>query len=125
MREHRDAIEASLRFHCAGLSLAALGTARLTWPDLRAILAWLPSTSPFKRATEPEWAGWGIAEQQRAVQIDALQGANWQRGHAKGEPPPPPSWRPQQVAADRDKAARNKERERRHVAALAARQREG
>ena len=80
----------------------------------------LPSGSALRRRTEPEWADWTIAEDQRAALLDATQGGNWQRGHAKGEPPPHPSWRPHQVAADREKAARNKERERRHVAALAA-----
>lgn len=95
------------------MSLRDLGTDRLFWPDLAAILRWLPNDSPLQRALHPEWAGWTVTNDQTAMVIDALRGANWQRSNGKG-PRPDPSWRPSDVAEQRAKDERLRARAARH-----------
>lgn len=53
------------------------------------LLAHLPPDAATRRALDPENAGWGITEQLMAASVDALRGANWQRGGGKGSRPKP------------------------------------
>lgn len=49
----------------------------------------LPRDSPLGVALHGEAARWGVAEHLLATAVDALIGANWQRGGGKGPRPKP------------------------------------
>lgn len=49
----------------------------------------LPRDSPYGVAINGEAARWGVTEHLLAGAVDALLGANWQRGGGKGQRPKP------------------------------------
>ncbi|MFE9955832.1 hypothetical protein [Micromonospora sp. NPDC005299] len=49
----------------------------------------LPVTSPLGVALNGDAARWGVTEHLLATAVDALLGANWQRGGGKGQRPKP------------------------------------
>lgn len=71
-----------------GQSLDQLGHT-LSWWDLKCVLRWLPHDSALSRLKNPEtW--WRTIEVELAgKQLDALHGANWQRGGGDGQRPEP------------------------------------
>ncbi|MFL2002013.1 hypothetical protein [Microbacterium sp. A1-JK] len=74
----------------AGRSLDALGTEELSWVDLRAIVRWSPATSAYARSVRGDLAPWvDLPTQLLAEAVNALRGANWQRGGGKGTKPKP------------------------------------
>lgn len=90
--EHREAIDYDLL--CLGLDLNDLGTRRLDWCRLKAVLRWLPHDSAFGRSLRGEDAEWGLAEHLLAGIHDLLAAGNWQRAGKKGAPRPKPLPRP-------------------------------
>lgn len=49
----------------------------------------LPADAPLGVALHGEAARWGVTEHLLATAVDALIGANWQRGGGKGQRPKP------------------------------------
>lgn len=60
-----------------GLRLRDLGTDRLTWSDLKAIVRHAPTTSALVRAQEPERSRWGVTEYLLAIIADSLRWLVW------------------------------------------------
>jgi len=60
-----------------GLRLRDLGSERLTWTDLRAIVRHSPVDSALIRAKEPERSRWGVSEYLLAVIADSLRWLVW------------------------------------------------
>jgi hypothetical protein len=84
-----------------GLHLDDLGDA-WSWHDLWVIVRQLPRTSALARAIHGEAATWGPTEYLLAAAIDALNGANWQRGGRRtGRPKPIPRPTPDKAATTR------------------------
>lgn len=71
IQEHSEAIEYDLI--SMGLRLRQLGTAELTWRDLKVIIQHGPAQSALARAMYPDH-GWGLSEQLQAALLDK---ANW------------------------------------------------
>ena len=92
IRQHREAIQYDLI--CLGLRLDDLGSERLTWADLWAIVRHSPASSALARSIDPEAALWGQSEHLLAAIFDALRVANWQRGEARRSDYPKPLPRP-------------------------------
>lgn len=87
LRDHQDTLEVDLLG--MGIDLPRdLGTDRLTWRRLGLLVEHLPATSATARAVNPD-AEWTLAEHLLAAVLDALNGANWQRGGGKGSYPHP------------------------------------
>ena len=88
LRKHGEAITHDLMAH--GWSRSDLGR-RITWKEFYYWLVWLPPTgkSAYFRAKKPN-SWWVTAELQiMAGVLNAVEGANWQRGGGKGTPPKP------------------------------------
>lgn len=94
LHEHGDAVEADfLRYY--GLDIQAdLGTERVTWRRLKALIGQLPRGSATARSMHGAAADWGPVEHLAAVQADLLAAANWQRAGKKNAPRPKPIPRP-------------------------------
>jgi len=58
------------------------------------IVRHLPRSSALVREIEGEDSPWGLTEQLLAAAVDALNGANWQRGGGKRKDKPKPIPRP-------------------------------
>ncbi|MFJ9443251.1 hypothetical protein ACIRRH_15475 [Kitasatospora sp. NPDC101235] len=104
------------------MRLADLGTGRLTWMELVALVRGLPPTSRLAAALTGRPA-WSRGEYLLADIWDVLASANWQRGGDRHAPRPKPYPRP---GARRDPAERAaalaaaRERSRAHRAAVEA-----
>lgn len=95
VEEYRDA----LAYHLItlGLRLRWLGSSRLTWEDLRVIVAQSPPGSPLHRAKDDTRAAWdsgAVSAYLLAVIADQIAGGNWQRAGRKNAPKPKPIERP-------------------------------
>lgn len=80
-----------------GLRLRDLGTERLSWGDLWAIVTYSPPESALHRARNPEEAAeaeWTLTNQLLAAAVDALRVGNWQRGGGAKRDYPKPIARP-------------------------------
>jgi hypothetical protein len=86
IRTHGEAVEADLRryYHTR---LADLTTGRLTWRELRVLIARLPVESETRTEIDPN-AGWSPVEHLLAGIFDVLRVLSWQMG-GKGKPPKP------------------------------------
>ncbi|MFJ4799205.1 hypothetical protein [Kitasatospora purpeofusca] len=87
------------------MRLADLGTGRLTWTELVALVRGLPPTSRLRAALDGRPA-WGQTDYLLADIFDVLAGANWQRGGDKTTPRPKPYPRPGAAGPRRDPAER-------------------
>lgn len=76
-----------------GLRLRDLGTDRLSWGDLWAIVRNAPRDSALYRALNPDHE-WTLTDLLLAEVADAVRVANWQRGSAKRHEYPKPIPRP-------------------------------
>ena len=74
-----------------GLRLRWLGSERLTWGDLRAIVMHSGPKSALRRALGNDWE---VSDYLLATVVDLLALANWQRQGKKGAPKPRPVPRP-------------------------------
>lgn len=90
-REHREAVEYDLI--ALGLRWRDFPGERTSWADLLVICKQAPQTSALYRAVDPDWR-WGLREQLLAAAVDALNGANWQRGQGREQDRPKPIPRP-------------------------------
>ncbi|MBF6254398.1 hypothetical protein IU414_06625 [Nocardia farcinica] len=78
-----------------GLRLNQLGTKRLTWFDLAAVIDNLLPTSAVSRALNPDWM-WGLPEMLLADAVDSLRWLVWaktedaQKKRNKPKPVPRP-----------------------------------
>lgn len=94
--EAAEALQADLL--ARGLTLADLGTWKLSWWDLKCVIRWLPADAAYRRFLHPDDWQWTLPEHLLAGIYDTLQGANWQRAgnkHAKRpEPLPRPGVQP-------------------------------
>lgn len=87
LEEHGGAIRYDLL--TVGRTLDDLGTRRLTWTDLLAVVQHAPPGSALSRSLHGEFALWSPNEYLLALVADLLQAANWQRGGGKGTKPKP------------------------------------
>lgn len=71
------------------MRLEWLGTKRLSWLDLAAIIHNCHPRSAIARAIAPDSAGWTVTDHLLAAVVDVGQVANWQRGGGKGQRPKP------------------------------------
>lgn len=94
--EHGQAVEAHLI--ALGLRLRWLGAGRLTWNDLRAVVAAAAPRSEIGRAIGE---GWEVTDYLLAVVADYLAVANWQRSGKRGLPKPRPLPRPGDTNTER------------------------
>ena len=85
IEDHAEAVEYDLIR--LGLRLRDVGTAAFTWRDLWAIVSSSPRDSALKRSVRGH--DWGQIDYLLASVVDALAGANWQRGGGKGARPKP------------------------------------
>ena len=88
LRKHGEAITHDLMAH--GWARSDVGR-RITWKEFYHWLVWLPPTkdSAYFRAKKPN-SWWVTAELQiMAGVLNALEGANWQRGGGQGKAPTP------------------------------------
>lgn len=91
LTDYLPAIRADLL--AAGLSIRDLGTPKLTWADLAAVVLYAPATSALRRAQiseGEEWAIdslWSISDHLLATQIDQINYLRWELGGGKGKPP--------------------------------------
>ena len=85
IEDHAEAVEYDLIR--LGLRLRDVGTAAFTWRDLWAIVSSSPRDSALKRSVRGH--DWGQIEYLLASVVDALAGANWQRGGGRGPRPKP------------------------------------
>ena len=99
--EHQDAIDYDLL--ALGLDLNDLGTDRLDWRRVRAVITYLPSTSALARSIHGDKALWSTTEHLLASAVDALNVANWQRTGKKGG-------RPKPIVRPGDEPAKNEKR---------------
>lgn len=83
---HQEAIEFDLI--SLGVRLSDLGGV-LSWRDLYVVVRNLPMSSALARSMSGAEAQWGVTEYLLAQVVDALNGANWQRGGGKGQKPKP------------------------------------
>lgn len=84
--EHRDAITYDLL--SLGLRWEHLGTPRLTWLDLRAIILHAHETSAYAREKARERGQQAsLSETLLAEILNAALAGNWQRGGGKGRRP--------------------------------------
>ncbi|MFH5879756.1 hypothetical protein [Arthrobacter sp. NA-172] len=75
--EHQEPLEYDLI--ALGLRLRWLGTERLAWGDLLAIVRQSPRGSALSRAMNGEADMWGLSEHLLAAAVDVLAAGNWQR----------------------------------------------
>lgn len=73
-----------------GLRLDDLGSRRLSWFDLKAVVASLPPGSALHRARDGDEAVWDLHAQLLAGALDALNAANWQRAGDQNAARPQP-----------------------------------
>lgn len=89
LTEHGGAIEADLQ-QFYGVTLSDLTVGRLTWRRLGVLVRQLPTESRvlaiMSRGTSAEWP---VSDHLLALILDALHGANWQRGGGKSARPRP------------------------------------
>lgn len=90
--EAAEAIQADLL--ARGLTLADLGTWKLSYWDLRCVIRWLPADAAYRRFLHPDEWQWTLPEHILAGIYDTLQGANWQRAGNKHAKRPDPLPRP-------------------------------
>ncbi|MBJ8342775.1 hypothetical protein JGU71_28185 [Antrihabitans sp. YC3-6] len=76
-----------------GYTLDRIGTADLSWWDVKCIIKHLPKTSALRQLRFPD-DGWNLQAHLLAIVIDLLAGANWQRGGDKHASRPKPMPRP-------------------------------
>lgn len=100
LREHGAAVEADLQHHY-GIRLSDLTTGRLSWRRLRVLLDGLPLACEVNRELHGDVADWSTSDYLAALQVDALQVANWQRSTdgSTGRNRPKPLRRPNDLAA--------------------------
>lgn len=91
---HGEAIEYELITR--GLHLDDLGSAPLTWRDLKVLLRHLPPGNALQRERLGEAAYWTADTYLLAVIGDALHAANWQRAGDRHAQRPKPIPRPDQ-----------------------------
>lgn len=101
VREHADPIEADLQAHYGLDMWAEMAAGRLSLRRLRTLISNLPPTSHLSVAIHGEAARWTLTDDLLAGVLNAVQGANWQRGASKSAPRPKPIHRPQSAQRDR------------------------
>ncbi|MBW3663576.1 MAG: DUF5361 domain-containing protein [Actinobacteria bacterium] len=87
VEQHREAIDYDLL--TLGLDLGDLGTPRLDWSRLRAVVVYSPATSALASSMHGDAASWSVSDHLLAAAVDALNAGNWQRGGGKGRRPKP------------------------------------
>ncbi|WP_446224979.1 DUF5361 domain-containing protein [Nocardia sp. IBHARD005] len=89
VQEHGEAIEFDLIDR--GLRLRQLGTNKLTWGDLRAIVTHRKPDSALSRALRPDDWAWQLPELLLADIADSLRWLRWAKSTAArhGRPPKP------------------------------------
>lgn len=87
LAEHGEAVEYDLI--TLGLRLRDLGTPAFTWRDLLVIVLNLPRAAALRREQLGDAAEWGVLEYLMARNVEAGEGANWQRAGGKGARPKP------------------------------------
>jgi hypothetical protein len=104
LSEHGEAIEYELI--AVGARLRWLGSNRLTWNDVRAVVKHSPPGGALHRAIDPDGSGWTVDSYLLAALFDATNAANWQRAgdksKARPEPLPRPGERPRKRAKGRN-----------------------
>lgn len=94
LHEHGDSIEADLlRWYQIDLQ-RDLGTERLTWRRLAALIGQLPREAATTLSVHGDVVRWGAVEHLLASVVDLLAAGNWQRGGKKHAPRPKPVRRP-------------------------------
>jgi len=74
---------------------------RLSWADLRDVVAFQPADSALFRAMHPDAAPWGLSEHLLAVVADAVIAGNWmqsrdgQKNRNRPKPIPRPGVKPE------------------------------
>lgn len=101
LRLHGAAVEADLARFYPGTRLSDLTTGRLTWRRLRVLLDGLPLSCEVNRKLHGDVADWSVSDYLAALQVDALQVANWQRSRdgSTGKNRPKPLKRPTDTAS--------------------------
>lgn len=99
LRQYGEAVEYELL--TVGLRLDQLGTKRLTWRDLKVVVACSPPGGALHRAIDPEAAQWDPSTYLIAQVVDLLNAGNWQRAGNKHLRHPDPVWRPHQAQKKR------------------------
>lgn len=86
-----EGIEKALAFDLMerGRSIHDLGTIRLSWIELGALIAHAPPTAAIRMVKDPLSAFRTPESQLLSTAVDTLAGANWQRGGGKGPRPVP------------------------------------
>jgi hypothetical protein len=89
LTEHGEAIESDLhRFY--GRDLRDLTTGRLTWRQLKVLLAGLPADAATRRSIGGPEEDWHLEHHLLALIIDGLREANWQRANQFSKHPSRP-----------------------------------
>lgn len=73
-----------------GRHLEDLGTTRLSWLDIQAVVQHAPPGNAIARAVAPDASGWGISDYLLAAIANLLATANWQRQQDDRAPRPKP-----------------------------------
>lgn len=86
-----EGIEKALAFDLMerGRSIHDLGTARLSWIELDALITHAPAGSAIRTLRDPLSPFRTAEGQLLSTVVDTLAGANWQRGGGKGARPQP------------------------------------
>jgi hypothetical protein len=73
-----------------GRSLDDLGTRRLSWLDLAAVVVHAPPGNAIAREIAPDASGWTITDYLLSAVVNTLAIANWQRAGDERAPRPKP-----------------------------------
>ena len=72
-----------------GLHRRQIGSAELSWHELRVLIEHSDTGSAVFRARNPKSWAWDVDTDLLAAILFTLQGANWQRAGGKGDKPKP------------------------------------
>lgn len=85
--KYRDALTVDLMR--VGRSIHQAGSPALSWLEVRAFIKHAPPSSALRAVTDPLAEFASPTAMMSALALDALHGANWQRGGGKGARPKP------------------------------------